>query len=218
MPYGFKVEVWGDYALFSRPEMKAERVTYDVITPSAARGLLESVYWHPGLQWYIDRIYVLNKIKFANIRRNEGKSKASARNMKTAMDKKTAPPYMAMSKEIQQRASLLLKDVHYVIEAHFELTDKANSSDNKGKFCDIFRRRLQKGQAYSQPYFGCRECTAHFREYRAEDITTAYKGEKDLGFMLYDLDYSDPNDIKSLFFRAILKDGVLEVNSSEVHQ
>ena len=88
MPYGFKVEVWGDYALFSRPEMKAERVTYDVITPSAARGLLESVYWHPGLQWYIDRIYVLNKIKFANIRRNEGKSKASARNMKTAMDKK----------------------------------------------------------------------------------------------------------------------------------
>lgn len=147
-----RVEVWGDYALFSRPEMKTERVSYDVMTPSAARGIIEAIYWHPGLRWIIDKIYVLSPIQFTNIRRNEVKAKASARAAKQAMTKKNVDLYLSTKEEIQQRASMVLCKVHYVIEAHFELTDKANASDNAGKFQDIIRRRLKRGQCYHTPY------------------------------------------------------------------
>ena len=128
MSYGFRVDVRGDYALFSRPEMKTERVSYDVMTPSAARGIIEAIYWHPGLKWIIDKIYVLSPIRFTNIRRNEVKAKASARAAKQAMTKKNVDLYLSTKEEIQQRASMVLCKVHYVIEAHFELTDKANAS------------------------------------------------------------------------------------------
>ena len=131
-----RVEVWGDYACYSRPEMKAERVSYDCMTPSAARGILEAVYWHPGMVWRIDKIYVLSPIQFTNIRRNEVKSKISARNVQTVMNRGTGPLYLVTSDDIQQRASLVLKDVRYVIEAHFDRTDKANASDNH--VADIF--------------------------------------------------------------------------------
>ena len=117
-----QVEVWGDYACFTRPEMKTERVSYDVMTPSAARGLLESIYWHPGLRWVIDRIHVCSPIRFTNIRRNEVKDVISANKVKAVMNGGTGELYLAASESIQQRAAMVLRDVHYVIDAHFEMT------------------------------------------------------------------------------------------------
>lgn len=217
--YGIKIEVWGDYALFSRPEIKVERVSYDVITPSAARGLIESIYWHPGMKWIIDRIYVCNPIKFTSVRRNEVSSKVSAQNIRAVMNGANKELYINTQKDIQQRASLLLVDVRYVIEAHFEMTDKANESDNPGKFKDIIKRRLQRGQCYHQPCFGCREFPANFQLFEGDAVETAYANEeRDFGFMLYDMDYSNPEDIQPMFYRAVMKNGVIEVANQEVLQ
>lgn len=205
------VEVWGDYALFSRPEMKVERVSYDVMTPSAARGLLESIYWHPGMKWRVDRIRVCAPIRFTNIRRNEVKDTVSASKARTVMEK-GGELYLATSDSIQQRAAMVLRDVHYVIDAHFDMTMRASTTDNPGKFQDIMRRRVEKGQFYHQPCFGVREFPAHFRPCIELPLCPEeLKGEKDLGWMLLDLDYSDKENITPRFFRAILKDGVLEV-------
>ena len=206
------VEVWGDYACFSRPEMKVERVSYDVITPSAARGLIEAIFWHPGMRWVIDRIQVCNPIRFTNIRRNEVKDVISARNVKAVMDSGTGELYISTSASIQQRAALILKDVRYIIDAHFELTDKAAPGDNAGKFQEMARRRIEKGQFYHQPCFGTREFPAHFR--KCEERPPCPKelnGERDLGWMLLDMDYSDPADIRPKFFRAMMRDGVIIV-------
>ena len=148
-----RIEVWGDYACFSRPEMKTERVSYDIITPSAARGLVEAIYWHPGLKYHIDRVYLLSPIRFTNIRRNEVKSTLLASAALSAA-KGGAAPVLYTSADIVQRASMVLQDVHYVIECHFTMTDKAAPGDNPGKFQDILRRRLNKGQCYHQPCFG----------------------------------------------------------------
>lgn len=210
-----KIEVWGDYACFSRPEMKTERVSYDVMTPSAARGLIESIYWHPGLRYCIDRIHVLEPIRFTNIRRNEVKSTLLA---SKALSAARSGETLALipSQDIQQRAALILQDVHYVIEAHFDMTDKAAPGDNPGKFQDILRRRLQRGQAYSQPYFGCREFAAHFQEWPGGDVP-AIDVTQDLGFMLYDMDYRDMQNIQAQFFRAKLEHGVLDCRNCEVH-
>ena len=145
MSFGFRVDVRGKYALFSRPEMKVERVSYDCMTPSAARGILEAVFWHPGMQFKIDRIYVLNPIKFDNVRRNEVKAKISAANVLKTMNQGGGELCLATSENIQQRAAMVLKDVHYVIDAHFVMTDKANVTDNTAKFHEIFQRRLRKG-------------------------------------------------------------------------
>lgn len=214
MSYGIRVETWGDYALFSRPELKTERMSYEVITPSAARGLIESIYWHPGLKVVVDRIYVLNKIQFTNIRRNEVKSKASLSQVKSMMNGGKVP-MIVTSNDIMQRASMILRDVHYVIDAHFEITDKAAPGDNEGKFKDIFRRRIEKGMSYSQPYFGCREFPAHFRQWAGDTVPTS--GEtKDLGLMLYDMDYKDPKNIKPMFFMAKLENGVMQVAGEKV--
>ncbi len=210
-----KMEVWGDFACFSRPEMKVERVSYDVPTPSAARGIIESVYYHPGLVWRIDRIYVLNPICFTNLRRNEVKSKAPAGAIRSAMTGGGRSLYLATSQDIVQRASMLLRDVHYVIEAHFDMTDRAAPEDNAGKFQDIIKRRLKRGTCYSQPYFGCRECTAHFRLWEGGDIP-AIQETRDLGWMLYDMDYTDPTDIQPMFFRAQMVDGVIDLRDCEV--
>lgn len=211
-----QIEVWGDYACFSRPELKTERVSYDVMTPSAARGLIESIFWHPGLVYRIDRIYLLNPIRFTNIRRNEVKDVLSCSNALEAANSGTVVAlYARREKETQQRAAMILQDVHYVIEAHFDMTERAAPSDNPGKFQAMLRRRLEKGQAYSQPYLGCREFPAHFREWQGgsiptEDIT------QELGFMLFDMDYSDPQDIQAKFFRARLEKGVLNCQGQEV--
>ena len=213
----FMIEVWGDYALFTRPEMKVERVSYDVMTPSAARGLLEAVYWHPGIRWIVDRIYVLNPIQFTNIRRNEVSAKLSAAKARKVMNGGKEELYLNTRECIQQRASMLLKNVHYVIEAHFEITEKASQEDNHGKITDIIHRRLKKGQCYHQPYLGTREFPAKFREWEGNIPQTAYPNEqKDLGFMLYDLDYSNPEGIRPQFFRAVLKSGILNLSDCEV--
>lgn len=213
----FQVEVWGDYACFTRPEMKVERVSYDVMTPSAARGILDAIYWHPGLLWHIDRIYVLRPIRFAGIRRNEVKSKLSAAGVKTLMTGGGGKSYLSTKDDIVQRAALVLQDVRYVIEAHFTLTERCAPSDNAGKFCDIMRRRLESGQCYHQPCFGTREFPANFRPWPGGPIVTAYPDEdRELGFMLYDLDYSDPQNITPQFFRGVLRRGILDVENCEV--
>ncbi len=216
MGIGVKVKVWGEYALFSRPEMKVERCSYDVITPSAARGILEAIYWHPGMKWVIDKIYVQKPVQFTSIRRNEVKSKISSNNVLPVYNGADKPLYISTKSDIVQRASLLLRDVSYVIEAHFEMTEKAVESDNTGKFKDIIMRRLRRGECYHMPYFGCREFPANFCLCEDEKIETAYSGEKDLGFMLYDMDFSDLDNIQPMFFRALMKDGVINLRDCEV--
>ena len=209
-----QVEVWGEYACFTRPEMKTERVSYDCMTPSAARGLLESIYWHPGLKWVIDRIHVCSPIRFTNIRRNEVKDTISARKVKSVMEKGQGELYLATPDSIQQRAAMVLRDVHYVIDAHFDMTESAASGDNPGKFQDIIKRRLERGQCYSMPYFGTREFPAHFRRCDVvPECPEELRGEKDLGWMLWDMDYRDPQNITPKFFRASLVDGVMTVPS-----
>lgn len=210
-----QLEVWGPYALFSRPEMHVERVSYEVPTPSAARGLVEAVYYHPGLQWHIRRIYVLNPIRFTNIRRNEVKSKVLASDVYSAMQGSGRPLSIVTSQQIAQRASMLLQDVHYVIEAEFTMTDRAAPSDNPGKFQDIVTRRMAKGQCYHAPYFGCREFPAHFRAWPGGPIPTIQES-RDLGFMLYDFDYSDPKNITPLYFHAKMENGAINVADCEV--
>ncbi len=217
MAYGVKIRAWGEYALFCRPEMKVERCSYDIITPSAARGLLEAVYWHPGCRWVVDKIYLRKPIRFTSVRRNEVKSKVSGSRALGVMQGKREDLSICSKAEIVQRASMILRDVDYVIEAHFEMTDKANDTDNPGKFKDIVMRRLRRGECYHQPYFGCREFPANVALYEENEVETAYPGErKDLGFMLYDMDYTDPENIQPTFFRAVLEDGVLDLKDCEV--
>ncbi len=206
------LEVWGEFACFSRPEMKVERVSYDMMTPSAARGLLEAIYWHPGLRYVIDRIQVCAPIRTMNLRRNEVKATISARAARTVMERGRGELYLATPEEIQQRAALLLRDVRYVIDAHFNITDKAAPGDNPGKFQDILKRRISRGQFYHQPCFGCREFPAQFKQCTERPpCPEELRGERDLGYMLWDMDYSDPENIAPLFFRARLVDGMLTV-------
>ena len=205
MGYGIKLRVWGEYALFSRPEMKVERVSYDVITPSAARGILEAIFWKPAIRYVVDRIHVMKPIRFENIRRNEVESKASKNRVIYA------------SHVRQQRASLLLKDVEYIIEAHFEMTDKRGPDDTPEKHYNMLLRRVRKGQCFHRPYLGCREFPAHFELLEADEVppSPAHKGETDLGYMLLDMSYKQ-NDKGKLeiiphFFRAKMIDGVIHI-------
>ncbi|MGI6238125.1 MAG: type I-C CRISPR-associated protein Cas5c [Christensenellales bacterium] len=222
MPY--LLEVTGDYALFSRPELAVERMSYDVITPSAARGMLDSIYWHPGIRWSIERVYVLSPIRFMSIRRNEVTQKALGSSMLTAMNGKPSDNYIVTPSVIAQRASLVLRDVRYVVKARFDLTENAAPGDNQGKFSDIIRRRLEKGQFYSMPYLGCREfpATVTMWEGSEADAQTLarneHAGARDLGLMLYDLDYTDTQNITPMYFRARLVDGLLNVAGEEVYR
>lgn len=218
MGVGVKVRVWGDYALFSRPELKVERCSYDIMTPSAARGILEAIYWHPGMRWHIDKIYVINPIQFTSVRRNEVKSKILASNVLQAYNGADKPLYISTKEDIVQRASLLLCNVEYVITAHFEMTEKANASDNPGKFKDIIMRRLRRGECFHMPYLGCREFPANFALCEEDEIHTAYDDveEKDLGYMLFDLDYSNENNIQPMFFRAVMRHGIVNLRDCEV--
>ena len=202
MGYGIKVRVWGDYALFTRPEMKVERVSYDVMTPSAARGILEAIYWKPAIRWIIDRIHVLRTVRFDNIRRNELANRVSVNNRDMQGDR---PVCRYIEDDRQQRASMVLRDVEYVIEAHFELTG-ADAAD-PGKHLAIFERRVKKGQCFHRPYFGCREFPVNF-EWCDEAPEPVFNGEKDLGYMLHDIDFE--NDMTPHFFRAVMQDGVID--------
>lgn len=203
MNYGVKLKVWGDYALFTRPEMKVERVSYDVMTPSAARGILEAVYWKPAICWIIDRIHVLKPIRFENIRRNELSNKVSVN--ASIMKQGNRPVRQYVEDDRQQRAALVLKNVAYVIEAHFELTGYDTS--DPGKHLAIFERRVKNGQCFHRPYFGCREFPVHFTW--CDDIPdSVLTGEQNLGFMLHDIDYQ--NEMTPTFFRAVMHNGVLD--------
>lgn len=214
MGYGIRILVRGPRACFTRPEMKAERVSYDVITPSAARGLMQAVYWKPAIQWHVDRITVLNEIRFETFRRNEVGSKLGAGDAKAAMShgKRIA---LVASEDRQQRATVLLRDVAYLIDYHFTMTDKAGEADTPEKHYNIALRRLRKGQCFTQPCLGCREFPAHVSLVEGDaDVPTSFyagSGERGLGWMLYDLDYSDPEHPKPMFFRATMADGVIDV-------
>jgi CRISPR-associated protein Cas5d len=206
MAYGVKLKVWGDYACFTRPEMKVERVSYDVMTPSAARAVLEAVYWKPSIRWVVDRIHVLNAIRFMNIRRNEVASKIPLSNITAAMKDPRATLALFIEDDRQQRAAMVLRDVCYGIEAHFEYRGEADNSD--GKHLDMFNRRALAGQCFTQPYLGCREFSANFE--LVEDLPASpLKGKQDLGWMLHDIDFA--NDMEAKFFRAEMVDGVIAV-------
>lgn len=233
MNYGIHLKVSGDYALFSRPEMKVERVSYDVMTPSAARGVLEAIYWKPQIRWIIDEIHVLNPIRFTNIRRNEISKKAIAPT-RAQMAGEAPPPDGIRCDDTEnkiraQRASLLLKDVAYLIKAHVQILDArmekgdAPSPQNEaiGKHLDMFKRRARKGQAFQQPYFGCREFPVRFELIENEaDLPKpdpSLLGETDLGFMLHDIEFDQDSKTKKVkattphFFRASMTDGIITV-------
>lgn len=217
MSYGVRIECWGDYACFTRPEMKVERVSYDIMTPSAARGLVEAIYWHPGIRYIIDAIGLMSPIQFTNVRRNEVKSKIlSSSVLKNGTSGESLG--IVTTQEIVQRASTILKDVHYYIDLHFKMTEKANAGDNPGKFKEMLSRRARKGQCYHQPYLGCREFPASFRLVEDDEVVQVYPESRDLGYMLYDMDYSDGEHMIPRFFRAKLEDGVLYLKGSEIHQ
>lgn len=213
MGYGIRLHVWGDYACFTRPEMKVERVSYDVMTPSAARGILEAIHWKPAIRWVVDRIRVVNEIRFENIRRNEVKNKLPAGSIRDAMNGKAAILEQIVTDERQQRSTLLLKNVAYVIEAHFEMTARAGETDTPEKHYNIFLRRARLGQYFHHPYLGCREFPAHFELIEDGDSLpdSHYTGTdcKDLGWMLHDIDFA--REMTPYFFRAELRNGWLHV-------
>ncbi|HJK78522.1 MAG TPA: type I-C CRISPR-associated protein Cas5c [Methanocorpusculum sp.] len=212
--YGIKLKVWGDYACFTRPEMKVERVSYDTITPSAARGILEAIHWKPAIRWVIDEIQVTKPIAFSNIRRNEVSSVISKANVnsliKTVSETGTGVPfYQDPNKVRQQRATLMLKDVEYVISAHFELTKNATPDDTQEKHYNIFLRRARKGQCFHRPYFGCREFPVNFELLEDQTPPPPIKEDRDLGWMLYDIDFR--NNMSPRFFRAQMHQGIIKI-------
>ncbi|MGC1479976.1 MAG: type I-C CRISPR-associated protein Cas5c, partial [Chthoniobacterales bacterium] len=151
MSYGIKIHVWGEFACFTRPEMKAERVTYEVITPSAARGILEAIYWKPQIRWVIDKLHLLTPVRFTSIRRNEVGKKMFSPSQSVMSSAEPVTVGLAVEDERQQRASLVLRDVAYIIEAHFELIDR---TEPEGKHLDMFNRRARRGQYFHHPYLG----------------------------------------------------------------
>ena len=213
-----RLEVWGENALFSRSEFKTERVTYDVMTPSAARGVLEAIFWHPGMHWRIDKIHVLNPIRFNNIRRNEVDSVINVSKIRTMAEGRGDGGAIYTAESIQQRSSTILRDVLYVIDAHFELNrSRMASTDSAEKFQSMFIRRASKGQCFHHPYFGTREFPAEFQLWEGDGDPVGFEqGHRDLGYMFYDFDYRNPAHPIPQFFRAELNDGVLDVESVEV--
>lgn len=215
MGFGIKLLISGDRACFTRPEMKTERVSYDVITPSAARGILEAVYWKPAIAWKIDSIQVVNEIRFDTFRRNELASKLSYQNAKAAYSK-NVPVYVDVMADRQQRATMYLKDVAYIVTAHFEMTARAGESDTPEKHYNIALRRLRKGQCFNQPYLGCREFPAAVSLVEDGSVESYYQDidRFDLGFMLYDIDFK--NSMEPMFYRAVMKNGVIDTSRREV--
>jgi len=216
MTFGIRLHVWGERACFTRPEMKVERVSYDVMTPSAARGVLEAIHWKPAIVWVIDRIHVLKPIRFQSFRRNEVGAKASASLAQRGMNAgSTAGLGLVVEDNRQQRATTLLVDVAYVIEAHFEMTAKAGPEDTPAKHMSMFNRRAGSGQCFHRPCLGTREFAADFAliaEGAPLPVSElpADQRNRDLGWMLHDIDHA--NGAVSRFFRAQMKDGVIDIN------
>ncbi len=213
MAYGVKLHVWGEYACFTRPEMKVERVSYDVMTPSAARGVLEAIHWKPAIRWVVDRIHVLKPIRFENLRRNELGGKIPVRAVRRAMKSGTTAELRTfIEDDRQQRAATLLRCVAYVIEAHFVLTPLAGIDDTEAKHIAMFNRRAARGQCFHRPYLGAREFAAQFAlvtDSMPQSELRPDQRDRDLGWMLHDIDYGDA--MTPRFFRAALRDGVIDV-------
>ena len=221
----FCLEVWGDIACFTRPELKVERVSYDVITPSAARAIFEAIFWKPAIHWQVTKIEVLNPIKWTSVRRNEVGAVASK-------------SVIFIEEKRQQKNTLMLKDVRYRLWAKMEYISVAKrkaqgdlfshepgADENPRKYYEMFERRAGKGQCFNQPYLGTRECAASFRlvDSTTEELQPALSaeqdGNRDLGIMLYDMDFSNPKDIQPMFYRAKMENGVIIVpplNSEEI--
>jgi len=215
--FGVKLHVWGERACFTRPEMKVERVSYDVITPSAARGLLEAIHWKPAIAWVVDRVHVLRPIRFQSLLRNEVGSKIPVRSAGRAMRSSNLGNLgLAASGDRQRRATLLLVDVAYLIEAHFVLTSRAEPDDTPAKHAAMFARRAAAGQCFHRPCLGTREFPANFAlvpegaSLPESKLPERDRG-RDLGWMLHDIDYANGNVAR--YFRARLDNGVLDVRA-----
>ncbi|RRD69408.1 MULTISPECIES: type I-C CRISPR-associated protein Cas5c [unclassified Desulfovibrio] len=209
--YGVRLKIFGDYACFTRQALKGERMSGSIPTPSAVRGILEAIAWKPAIAWQVDAVHVMKPVRFTNIRRNELGGKIPVRSIHDVM-KKGGSLATFIESDRQQRASLVLADVEYYVEAHFVLTDRAGPGDSPGKYLDIFTRRLRKGQVYHRPYLGCREFPAFVapaEHIPASPLADSPEGNRDLGWMLYDLDYR--NGYAPMFFRAKLEKGVMRV-------
>lgn len=220
-PYQIRLEVSGAAACFTRPEFKVERVSYDCMPPSAAVGILKSVYWHPGMDWAIERIHVCKPIRFATIVRNEVQLKGNGREAAACYRRRTIPKGVFAADVRTQRSTRYLKDVRYVIEAHPILLDGAlHDGDSLTKFFQIFLRRARKGQCFSPAYLGCREFPVERMQLLRMDDPVEHEDvpDKPLGFMLYAIDYHDPKHIRPAFFSAELRDGVVEVAGKEIYR
>ncbi|MDX9746515.1 MAG: type I-C CRISPR-associated protein Cas5c [Syntrophales bacterium] len=211
------LRVWGKNACFTRPEMKVERVSYDVMTPSAARGVLEAILWKPAIRWQVEQIDILNPIRWESIRRNE---------VGAVMSPQTSGFFI--EEQRQQRAGLFLREVAYTIHACFWMTDRAGPDDNVKKFEAMFLRRAGKGQCFNQPYLGCREFSAHFAPLTDDQALPEPISEtRDLGWMLFDIKHDAKSDdgnhvhccttnCRPSFFRAFLQNGRLDLRKAEV--
>lgn len=204
-----QLKVWGDLACFTRPEMKVERVSYDVMTPSAARGVLEAVLWKPAIRWEVTRIDVLNEIRFTSVRRNEVGAVVPIRSVTTAANG-GGTLALYVEDERQQRAGILLREVAYVIHARFRMTHRAGPEDNAVKFRKMFARRVESGQCMMQPYLGCREFSAFFGPVDDASAPEPIREDRELGWMLHDLEYRDGRT-EPRFFDARLENGILRV-------
>jgi CRISPR-associated protein Cas5d len=206
MANGIRLKVWGEWACFTRPEMKAERMSYEVMTPSAGRGILEAIYWKPEIRWQVDRIHVLKPIAYTTLRRNEVGSKASAQNAAEVMARGSGWLGIVSDDDRQQRAATILRDVAYVVQAHF---DVISGEDPVAKHMAMFERRARQGQCFHRPYLGCREFAAHFELVDGEVPKSEEVGERDLGLMLHDIDFK--NNMTPRFFQATMRNGVIDV-------
>lgn len=233
MGYGVKLEVWGDYASFNRPEMKVERVSYEFMTPSAARGILEAIYWKPQMRWVVDRIHVLEPIRFTQVRRNEIDQKIPAKNVEMARKRGIGTLGIQVEEHRQQRASRILRNVRYGIEAHIEVLSPLGKDGQvldhpEAKHLESFKRRASKGQCFHHPYLGCREFPAYFRLLRDEEefppCPTELRGYRTFGYVLWDVEFvkdSKGNVVESSegtrvraqarFFEASMKDGIIQI-------
>lgn len=211
----YTIRAKGPLAIFTRPEFKSERFSYPCITPSACRGLIESILWKPAILWKVEKIHILNEINWTSFRRNEVGSKASEPS-KTTVKSGGKTNHIIADQDRVMRNTVALKDVSYVIEAHFIMTNKAGKGDNITKFHEMFTRRMRKGQHFQQPYFGCRECPAEIE--LLDQVPTPIDLTKDLGIMLWDIDYENlvtDDRYNPIFFQANLEAGSLEIPLSK---
>ncbi|HHX03805.1 MAG TPA: type I-C CRISPR-associated protein Cas5 [Tissierellia bacterium] len=216
------LEVWGDYACFTRPEMKVERVSYDVITPSAARAIFEAILWKPAIKWNITKIEVMNPIKWASIRRNEVGWVGGRPTQDQLKGHPTNPMGVYIEDRRQQRAGLILKDVRYRLYGYFDYLGEADNSETDAeggmaKFAAMFQRRARKGQCFHRPYLGCREFSCHFKLIENDDENLPIDESRDLGFMLYDMDFErDSKNPPPLFYRPAMVKGAINTDRSEI--